>query len=389
MASVLFVTLYALETNTSVSISNKELIKGLIRNGFSVTVLVPSIDSNLPYYDKSGIPDGIKIIRINNNNLGTRIAKTSSNLKGAKVKIIKFLRTSYYKLTIFDRTKVLLKQAKKVIDLLGEYDIVISTSDPKTSHLFVQKLINNGLKYKKWIQHWGDPLVGDISKNNVYPNFYLKYIEKRIIKKADRIVYVSPFTYEAQKRIHKTKKNCIMFVPLPCVESLDENKKELSNGKINVVYMGDYNTKIRNILPFYNAMKNQTFADVVIAGNSDLSLKDTKSVKILPRISQSQASYYENKADIIICIGNRKGTQIPGKIYYSAASKKHILYVVDGEKSDDLIKYLKTFNRFNYCLNNEENIYSAILKLSKKSRSDITTPEKLLSQNIVKEIVEF
>ena len=77
--------------------------------------------------------------------------------------------------------------------------MVISTSDPKTSHLFVKKLIEEGLKYGKWVQHWGDPLSGDITSSLIFPQSYIRKVEKNMISKADKIVYVSHFTAEMQK----------------------------------------------------------------------------------------------------------------------------------------------------------------------------------------------
>ena len=136
---------------------------------------------------------------------------------------------------------------------------MISTSDPKTSHLFVKELIKCGLKYGKWIQHWGDPLAGDISKNNIYPNFYVEKIERRMIESADKVVYVSPFTLEAQEKRYSKERQKLSFVPLPCDECESENVEYTQSELLNIVYLGDYSSHIRDIIPLYTACSKMDF----------------------------------------------------------------------------------------------------------------------------------
>lgn len=392
--NILFVTLFALETNTSVTKSNYNIIDGLIKSGNSLTLLMPEIDCDLSYYDNSLDLSKIKIKRIKNNNIGQKIAKQSSAANGWRRTVISFARNAYSRFTIFDRTKALITEAKNFDGYDEYYDVVISTSDPKTSHLFVKELINNGLKYGKWIQHWGDPLAGDISKNNLYPDFIIEKVEKDIISQADRVVYVSPFTLDAQKKRYKKLKDKFRFVPLPC----DDMDKSITNKEnqivsvnkgepLRVVYLGDYNSSIRNIRPLYEACEMLDFLTLTIAGNTDITLEKKKNINIMPRVSQIEAKRLENEADVIVSVGNLSGSQIPGKIYYAASSSKAILVTIDGEQPKEMKQYLESYNRFICCLNNTEDITGALIDIRNHPQLKYITPKELLSTEVANKIL--
>lgn len=385
--NILFVTLFALETNTSVTKSNYGIIKGLTELGHNVTLLMPEIDKDLSYYDNSLDLSGIAIERIKNENVGQQIASRSANASGIGKKLLSVAREVYGKLRIFDRTKALLSEAKNFSGLDNYYDVVISTSDPKTSHLFVKELIKCGLKYGKWIQHWGDPLVGDISKSNIYPNFYIESIEEKIISQADKVVYVSPFTLEAQAKRYAYEKDKFAFVPLPCDECKVEETLKPDTEHLKVVYLGDYSSHIRNIIPLYNACLSLDFVSLTIAGNTDIYLKETDNIKIFPRIPQAKAKELENQADITVSVGNLSGSQIPGKLYYSAAGNKHIVVAIDGDNKTAMREYLESFDRFICCENTVASLSNALTKLKVVASVRYEMPKRLLPANIAKEIL--
>lgn len=387
----LVVTLFALETNTSVSVSNHGIIAGLRRLGYEVTVLMPTIDKNLSYFDDSYKLNEINIVRIKNNNLGSKIISSSVNSSKIKKIMINAMRTVYNRVQILDKTKLIIKEACN-LQFEEYFDIVISTSDPKTSHILVKKLIKNGLHYGRWIQHWGDPLSGDISKKNIYPEIFIEKYEKRILKDADKIIYVSPFTLNEQKNKHKDIADKMYFVPLPCDEKgKGQDKKNMNNmkkNKLKVVYLGDYNFSIRNILPLYNACRKADFIDLTIAGNSNLQLENTTNIHIFPRVSQDEVKRLEEETDVIIAIGNKKGTQIPGKIYYEASSEKPILFLADGNISKEIMEYLGQYDRFDCCYNEEKNILEKLTNFRNGNYvGNIKTPEILKPEKIVKEII--
>ena len=384
---ILFVTLFSLETNTSVTKSNYGIIKGFLELGHDVTLLMPEIDSSLFYYDDSLSLNGITVERIKNENIGQQIASHSVQATGIKKKLLSCARTIYGKCRIFDRTKALVAEAKHFRGLDKYYDVVISTSDPKTSHLFVAELIKCGLKYGRWIQHWGDPLAGDISKQNIFPNFYIEQVEKEIISKADRVIYVSPFTLEAQKNRYKTEEKKFMFVPLPCDENKSADLVHYTSEPLKIAYLGDYSSHVRNIVPLYSACSKLSFVDLTVAGNTDLNLTESNNIRIFPRLPQTKAKEIENEADVIVSVGNLSGNQIPGKLYYSASGNKHIVVAIDGDNKSAMREYLESYNRFICCENTVESLSETLTKIKDAPPVQYKTPEKLLPVNIAKAIL--
>lgn len=378
---VLFVTLFPLENNTSVTISNYGVLRGLHQLGHDVTILMPQ----LSLYPIS-MPYDLSMFRI-------------ERIKGKSIYQIRTMpekQSLGYKLkrkwnkwfNFLDFTKYYLKCAKSVSILNEHFDLVISTSDPKTTHVFVKKMIDHGLSCSRWIQHWGDPMYGDITRSNCYPNWVVKCYERRIVKWADKVVYVSPFTADMLKAVHPQYKDKIEFVPLPCEELVTDTPIN-TNTILKLVYLGDYSPSIRNILPLYDAVKEMSDVQLTIAGSSSLSLENTDSITILPRIPHTQCHQLESEADVLVTVCNLRGTQIPGKVYYAAASQKHMLVILDGDEKDKLKEYVDSFGRYITCENNPESIQKALSDI--RSRKDTTTyvvPPIFLPKNNVEEILK-
>lgn len=379
---VLFVTLFPLEDNTSVTISNYGLLMGLRELGHEVTILMPhytSDDSRACEYDLSDFT----IERIP----GLSFAECR---QVKPLTILNRIRRKWHKeFDFLDFTAQMLNAVKDVPVEGRYYDLILSTSDTKTSHVFVQKLIKRGLKYGRWIQHWGDPMNGDITRRNCYPDKIVQWYERRIIKYADKVIYVSPFTAEAQCDAYPDMEDKIDFVPLPCIKSDSEpiSKVHRKGEKLSLVYMGDYSSSIRNIIPLYEACKQMQDVELTIAGISDLQLQSTENITILPRIPHSQAQEIEAQSDVSVIVCNLRGTQIPGKLYYSAAMQKHLLVLVDGDNPEAIMNYLKSFMRYILAENKIESIKSIINALQ-ISPFNYQCPEELQPINVVKKILK-
>ncbi len=379
---ILFVTLFPLEDNTSVTISNYGLLMGLRELGHAVTILMPHYmpdDSKVCEYDLSDFT----IERIP----GISFAEC----RQAKPKtVLNRIRRKWHKeFDFLDFTAPILKAVKDVPVDGRYYDLILSTSDTKTSHVFVQKLIKRGLKYGRWIQHWGDPLNGDITRRNCYPDKIVQWYERRMIKDADKVVYVSPFTAEMQRKVYPDMTDKIAFVPLPCIatETMAEAKPKREKKKLRLAYMGDYSSSIRNILPLYEACKAMPDVELTIAGISDLKLQSTENITILPRVPHSQAVQIEAESDVSVTVCNLRGTQIPGKLYYSAAMQKHLLVLVDGDEPQAITTFLQRFSRYEVADNTIDAIQSALMALKNKPCA-YQCPEELKPINIVKSILK-
>lgn len=379
---VLFVTLFPLENNTSVTISNYGILSGLHQLGHDVTILMPhasDTDVSIPY-DLSMF----RIVRIE--------GMPFDQLRKAPAK-----QTLWYKVKrkfrkhfeFLDFTRPYLKSVKSVSIQNEHFDLVISTSDPKTSHVFVAKMIKQGLSCDRWIQHWGDPMYGDITRSNSYPNWIIKCFERRIIKMADKVVYVSPFTADMLKAVHPQFSNRIDFVPLPCEEIIEEPMVHSESNVLKLAYLGDYSPSIRNILPLYEAVNNMDGVHLTIAGISSLKLENTDKVKVLPRIPQNECHQLEMNSDVSVTVCNLRGTQIPGKVYYAAASQKHMLVILDGDEKDKLKAYVESFGRYIVCENTIESIQKALCELKEnKNSAKYTVPEIFMPKNNVTKILK-
>lgn len=384
---VLFVTLRALEINSSVTISNMGLIKGLVDLGYDVDLLMPQVSSELKQYEKVvSLYDKVNVIRIPSNTAYEKLVIGETNT--VKKIITKILRKVFYKFSIYDNTIGLLKNADISIFNGKIYDLIISTSDPKTSHKFVSVLKKQGLQFKYWIQHWGDPMTLDITKENLYPKWFIKRIEEQIIEESNLCIYVSPLTEKEQIKVLPKQGHKIKFVPLPYYKEKIYAVNSSEKKSVTIGYFGDYNTKIRSIIPLYNLCKENTKYKLIVAGSTDLKLNETENIEIYPRLKQEEISELEEKCDVLVCICNKSGTQIPGKIYYYSSTNKPILVVVDGDYNFEIKSYLSKYNRFELCDNVEQSILSAINKIILNS-NELKPSTEFSPKSIAKQLVQL
>ena len=159
-------------------------------------------------------------------------------------------------------------------------------------------------------------------------------------------------------------------------------------GNLELTYLGDYTSKVRNIMPLYNACNKMNDVNLSIVGYSDLQLKSNGNIQIYPRLPQNEANVFRDRADVSICVCNLRGTQIPGKIYYDASTNKHLLVIVDGDNKEELIAYLKQFDRFIVCYNDEQSISDAIIQIRKKQNTQYSTPIELLPETVAMHILQ-
>lgn len=386
---ILMISLNAFESNTSAMIRNKALASGLVKNGAKVDFLTIEMNKNNNYYDDTRTDfENINIIRLEGNRNYENLVKKSNGSFGiVKEQILNVMRKIYHSINLFDNTFSVAKKIESVRGLGDYYDYIISSSDPKSSHLAARRLIEGGLKYGKWIQYWGDPLLNDITQKTILPKFHIKNVESDLLAFSDKIVYVSPFTLQEQKITFSSFSDKMEFLPIPYYkEKIYDLKSDYRNG-IKLGYFGDYNSQIRDILPLYNYCESNG-TDIIIAGNSDLDLVEKDNICIYPRVGKNKLEEFESESDVLVCILNKFGTQIPGKLYHYAASNKPVLVVLDGDRKKEIEDYLQKFNRFKLCENNIDSIKSAIIDIAEKSE-EFKPSSHFDSKVIAKKILEF
>nr|WP_315362833.1 hypothetical protein [Cytobacillus firmus] len=353
---ILIVKLSPIEINDSANIRTLGLVKGL--TGLNYTVDYLTIPTNIKQV-KTINPEGLglaNIIRTHNNSTYNNVISNGGKLKS---KIVGLLRKVYHTFSIYDYTYSIAKKIDITLLKNAEYDIVVSSSDPKSSHVAVQNLIKQGLKCEKWIQYWGDPMALDITNKSVYPQRFIANKEKKLLSVADRVVYVSPFTLTEQRSLFPDYAEKMHFLPVPYME--EKIYGETKNNKFTIGYFGAYHSNVRDILPLYSAcLEIKKDINLNIVGDSDLDLQQTESIRVFPR---GDISDFERNADLLVCLLNKKGTQIPGKIYHTAATDKPVLVILDGDNLEQTKEYLGNFKRFILCENDKDSISNAIMEV--------------------------
>lgn len=406
---ILFVSMIPFEYNTSATIQNKGIIKGLVELGHEVDTLTLMPNKDAISYDDSindikGLINNSYYIDINPiyailmaRKQESQGAKTGKS-KGGMVKYIlkkvrPIIKKIYDNVSIFDAQKYNVKGVSKLKIDYSKYDIIISASDPKSSHLIVERIFKENKNCRaKWIQYWGDPMLIDITRKNDWRDIFVRYAENKLIAKADKVVYASPLTLKKQKEIFPKHAVKMDYVNQACVDNvLDSTEKtamkKREDSAITVGYFGEYRSTIRNIIPLYNVAINSDFK-LNICGSSDLVLKETSNVSVYGFVPYNQVLEKEKEADILVCICNSKGTQIPGKIYYYLAYKKPIVVILDGEYKNELRDYLEQFNRFILCDNEEKSIKEAIERAkSELGKKEYHIPEQVTPKYIARKII--
>lgn len=366
---ILYITSDPLEYSTSANMRNIALITGFIKNGHSVDTLSGKINLNSKSYDKSLKVKGLsERYWLDMGKLYSRITVSKNDNRILK-KILQFLRSFLYKifvkLSLYDTKKKLVKEVRK-LNIDKKYDTIISSSDPKSSHKIAEELIRlNPSITNEWIQYWGDPFASDINSSTLLPSFYIEKEERRILKKCDKAFYVSPLTLESQKVRYSEFSKKMFFLPIPYLEKyvIEKQKENIDKNKIVLGYFGNYYSKDRNIMPLVDACKSAKKFKLILTGNSDVKL-NSSDFDIYDRISNSEVKQLQSKIDVLVCICNKNGTQIPGKLYHYAATNLPILVLLDGNLKTELKEYLDKFNRFIVCANDCKEINKVLSEIN-------------------------
>lgn len=373
---ILFVSFNAFLSGSSAAIRNYNLIKGILEDKQNEIDII-TVNTNVSEIEHNKQMNVINIVH-------SKINVENRNHSKLRVKIVKFAKLLFNKFSFFDSTIMFLKNINLAMLSDCKYDLIISSSDPVSSHLAVYKLIRKGLKYDKWIQYWGDPYTIDITNQMIYPKVVLKEIERWILRGAEQIVYVSPFTLENEIKQFPEFAHKMRVLPIPY--SYVENCEVYSNKKsVKIGYFGAYKSNIRNIIPLYEAVKTRgKSVELLIVGDSDLQLKEQTNIKIYDRVEKEILKRFESEVDAYICILNRTGTQIPGKIYHVAGTQKPIIILVDGNYGKKIKTYLESFQRYTFC-NNEKDEIIKVLNYLQKEGNLLVQPCEMVKPSLIAE----
>lgn len=339
-------SLYDLK-NSSAAIRNNSLVKGLLALGHIVDVWTVKWPSDL---------QSDFFVRESNYSTITRFELSDISLNESFKKSVKIsnsffnsLKGGIKKILFFPDVCRSWKNIEIDKDELLKYDLLISSSDMKSSHFLANRIkCTNDLP---WVQIWGDPWNTDV--NTPFCLKYIsKYFEKKILKRGDLIFYVSLPTTKEMKALFPKFSDKINYVPRGYYSSVDSPTKKLLED-YHIVYTGALNEK-RNIfnlaivLDKYNRSHSRKILIDVYGTFSD-TLKNKmlqySSLQIHKDVDYEKIPEIYSRSDALLYLANdRSTTQIPGKLYDYFGTQKSVICLVY-DLDDEISQFLKTFSR--------------------------------------------
>ncbi len=356
MKKIAVVLTQPIDYSTSSMIRCRNIINEYPKLGWSVICFSPYPDQHNIYYDgQINLNPDITVKRYGKKRIGNTVIGAENVLKK---KLYTFFRGLYKKVDLFGSSIKYVKYKKEICNYikLENCNLLLSFSDPKPAHI-IAGYCKRHIKGIKYIQQWGDPLTLDITSKTILPKWYRHNVEAALLWPADRVCYVSPITFEEQKRVFKGKSDDIIFLPTPCEEHRYESGKK---SRIKVGYFGSYNLVARDIRIFYNTACLLTDCDFVFVGDSDVELQPKANIEIIDRVTPKDLEEYILDVDVLVCLMNKRGTQIPGKIYNYAGTNKEVLVIKDGECGDEIEAFFAKYNRYTFVENKESKIFEVI-----------------------------
>lgn len=409
---VLLVLGYPLLHNSSVTIQNRLIILGLNKLGYEVDVVCPKALNSSSSNDPS-LADIFMLVHdvfeISPNKIYEFILKTVSKKDRStnsetktnalltdyherlRTPVKNFLANTYAFFEITGAAKLSLVDLNDIDST--KYSLVISSSDPKVSHIIAAKLLKKLSTKPRWIQYWGDPWLQDITLRGAWKKRIIRFLEKKLLSYADKIVYASPLTLEKQRELYPEYAEKMTYAHQATERVILTPKLVHSTRRTFVVsYVGDYNPRIRQLRPFVEAA--MFFADVKfkIVGSGKLEGTIPENIELIQkRLPLDRVRELELETDVFFAVCNKKGTQIPAKIYYLAGYlNKPIIVALDGEYKESLKTFLERFDRYIVCDNETESIRKALMEALKHAEKGTTfeLKDELKPETMVLRIID-
>lgn len=372
--------------NTSANLCHLAYLKGLSEAGHQVELLCADskhrhVDPNmaLPERVQCRTYPGISLYERMSIQAGhkpadyvTPISSADSKRKKAALphRLIRFAKRQV--LSLYGVHGIYSTFVRKASSFRGsaEYDYVLSISTPTASHLLAYRLLKSGhVAAKHWIQIWEDPWASDAYGFNGKDKVFRE--EKRLLALAEKVCYVSPLTLRNQQRLFPESAEKMFWQPLPYYYK--DTAVEQPRFDHNVYgYFGAYYPAARDLQPFYEAAK-KTGVEVNICGDPANLFESTAQIHIHPRLPLNELKPIEDSTNVLIFLCNRKGGQIPGKIYQYSATDKTILFIMDGTEEEQRVlrEYFGQFNRYVFCQNRVSDIAEAIRRIESGELGDV------------------
>ncbi|NLK95860.1 MAG: glycosyltransferase family 4 protein [Clostridiales bacterium] len=388
---ILFIACYSPFINNSAAIETLQYLNKLseIKDN-EVFLLTVDFPKNSVYYDEELsklINKNVKIYPVKGGKIFTRFVPRISEEKtnNRTLNTFKMLKNIKNALVIPDMYYGWSNNASIVgreIVKKEKIDVIFSMHEPPSSHLCAYK-IKKIYSNIPWITYWSDPWLKDSTREESFliKKLIEKKMEKEVVINSDRFIfvteanrndYINSYNIDPDKTFIITRGyDKKLFTRL----SGSEKPELINNDKINIIYAGEIFTKLRDITPFINAVKEvrknnidlYNKLNILFFGNIDdievkRELESLSICKVNRRIPFEEAIKYVLNSEVLLLFGNKNSKQIPAKIYeYFGASGR--IFVIYGDENDPLKELVENNERCITSLNNSEKIYEHLTNL--------------------------
>ena len=407
---VLYVTGACLFKNTSANMSHNAYVQGLAENGADLDIIMASDSwgeddskfrrvAGASYHIYNSVSTSDRIRQKGRGLISARQGGISNDAAGTtepgrlqkeslKIRLRRAVKRVFYSIfrqdPIYPLNKAWLKNARRFKSDV-EFDLIVSNSSPSAGHRLVADLLDSKhVKAKRWVQIWEDPWYYDLYGNH---SDAILEEEHNLLRQAQEVLYVSPLTLHYQKKYFPDCADKMGVIPLPAFLIGNSEQKPLSS-PFSFGYFGDYYSHVRNLSPFYEALK-ESGSIGFIYGDSNLNLSSTDHITVSPRVTLDVLEQVQDNTDVLVHLSNLRGGQIPGKIYHYSVTRKPILFILDGteEEKSVLKEHFSRFGRYVFCDNTVDDIVKAMSSIVKISGNECNpvlafTPKNVVSQFI-------
>lgn len=373
---ILYISSLTFRKASSASIRNIGLINGLVEKGHQVDLLTIKYPTALEdTFLKELISKKVHIYKseisiLNKYFESKEKIKITSNFTKSNLNILKnAIKTFYF---FPDTDKEWIKNYNKEV-LKNEYDLIISSSDTKTSH-YIAESVTKKKSDIPWFQIWGDPWEDDINLSKIL-KYKVRKKEKSLLKRAKKIFYVSKPTTEVMKTKYKRHSEKIFY--LGRSYSVECQGNSIGSNKDWIIsYTGSLsqNRKLENlILSIKNYNEKYTKKiKIDFYGNYSKDIYDYYSeydfLNLNEAINFKSVLEVYKKSDVLLFIDNGNNTsQIPGKLYDYFGTDRPILALVN-DVDTAVATFIKETNRCIVQENNQQDINFDFLSELKREK---------------------
>lgn len=327
---ILYITTLFDQKASSASIRNNSLVKGLIELGHEVVVLTvqwPDFLLSDFFSQHKYCPilkehiNALDLLKYTNTRSTTRLS-WKARIRGIVRDVVFF-------------PDICREWISKVdISLANKFDLMISSSDNKTSH-FVANRLKKTNRDILWIQIWGDPWEEDIHIQR-----FLKPIvrrkEKWLLEQGDKIVYVSKPTQLLMQKKYPLLKDKMFYVPRGYY--LQSEYQQHNDEVYTFIYTGVLSggRKIDMLFEALEQYNYRALKKIILEcyGNYPIEIQQQASrfsfVRLYGAVDYGDIPKILGKADGLLFISNTcNSTQIPGKIFDYMSATAPILCLVE------------------------------------------------------------